>query len=183
MVREHHLLGRLALVFTLLLVSGAAGAQELYNFTVGALGGIGGSTDVDPGDGFDNTGVQVNLTMVTAPRTHVGFRIGRLALDDQEFFGTLNEAELTYLTLAGEYRFQESYYESGVYLGLGGYRLEGERFGEGEQDTSLGVVLGFNGEFKVNRWLGVVIELSGHYVDFEEAQVFGMAHGGLAVHF
>ncbi|HVR98249.1 MAG TPA: hypothetical protein VMW27_16655 [Thermoanaerobaculia bacterium] len=183
MAREHHLPGRLVLVFMLLLVSGAAGAQELYNFTVGALGGIGGSVDVEPGDGFGNTGGQVNLTMVTEPHTHVGFRIGRLTLDDEESFGTLSEAELTYITLAGEYRFQERYYESGVYLGLGGYRLDGQRFGEDEQDTSLGAVLGFTGEFKVNRWFGVVIELSGHYVDFDEAQVFGMAHGGLAVHF
>jgi hypothetical protein len=183
LVREHHLPGRLVLILMLLLVPGAAGAQELYNFTAGVLGGIGGSTDVEPGDGFDNTGVQVNLTMVTAPRTHVGFRIGRLRLDEQELFGSLSDAELTYLTLAGEYRFQESYYESGIYLGLGGYRLEGTRFREDERDTSLGVVLGVDGEFKINRWLGVLVELSGHYVDFDEAQIFGMVHGGLAVHF
>lgn len=183
MVREHHLLGRLVLILTLLLVSGAAGAQELYNFTAGVLGGIGGSMDVEPGDGFDNTGVQVNLTMITEPRTHVGFRIGRLGLDEQELFGSLSDAELTYITLAGEYRFQESFYESGVYLGLGGYRLEGVRFEEDERDTSLGVVLGLNGEFKVSRWLGLMVELSGHYVDFDEAQIFGMVHGGLAVHF
>jgi hypothetical protein len=29
----------------------------------------------------------------------------------------------------------------------------------------------------------VVVEISGHAVDFDEAQIFGMAHGGLAFHF
>ena len=189
MTHHHHRLLGLALACAaltcaMLLLPGAASAQELYNYTVGALGGIGGSLDAEPGDDLGNTGFQLNLTMITDPRTHVGFRIGKLGLDNDEFFGSLRDAELTYATIAGEYRFRQSYYESGFYLGLGGYRLEGiAADDEDTRDTSFGVAIGVTGEFKINRWCGVLIELSGHWADFEEAQVFGMAHGGLAVHF
>lgn len=184
MKHHHHCLLGLVLVFATLLLPGAAGAQELYTYTVGALGGIGGSLDVDRGDDLGNTGYQLNLTMVTEPRTHVGFRLGRLGLDSEEFFGSLREAELSYVTIAGEYRFRQTYYESGVYFGLGGYRLEGlGSDDETTEDTAIGLAVGINGEFKVNRWMGVLVEISGHWADFDEAQIFGMAHGGLAFHF
>ncbi|HYN21839.1 MAG TPA: hypothetical protein VE078_12830 [Thermoanaerobaculia bacterium] len=170
-------------VATVLLLPGAARAQELYTFTAGLLGGVGGSLDADPGDDLGNSGFQINLTTVTEPRTHVGIRLGRLGLDSEEFFGSLSEAELSYVTLAGEYRFPESVYESGLYIGLGGYRLEGSRRGRDEEDTALGLAVGVTGEFRVTHWLGVLLELSGHYADFEEAQFFAMGHGGIAVHF
>ena len=179
---QHRLL-RLALLAALLLLPGAARAQELYTFTAGLMGGIGGSVDVEPGDDLGNTGFQLNLAMVTEPRTHVGFRLGQLALDSEEFFGSLSDAELSYVTVAGEYRLPQTYSESGVYIGLGGYRLEGTRGGRDEQDTSVGLVLGVTSEFKVTRWLGVLLELSGHYADLDEAQFFGMGHGGIAIHF
>lgn len=179
---QHRLL-RLGLLAALLLLPGAARAQELYTFTAGLMGGIGGSVDAEPGDDLGNTGFQLNLAMVTEPRTHVGFRLGQLALDSEDRFGSLTDAELSYVTVAGEYRFPQSYYESGLYLGLGGYRLEGNRGSRGEQDTALGLTLGVTGEFRVTPWLGVLIELSGHYADLDEAQFFGMGHGGVAIHF
>ena len=179
---QHRLL-RLALLAALFLLPGAVRAQELYTFTAGLLGGIGGSLDADPGDGLDNTGFQLNLTMVTEPRTHVGFRLGQLSLDSEDRFGSLSEAELSYVTVAGEYRFPQSYYESGLYIGLGGYRLDGSRGGRDEQDTAIGLNLGVTGEFAVTPWLGVLIELSGHYADLDEAQFFALGHAGIAIHF
>lgn len=179
---QHHRL-RPALLAALLLLPGAARAQELYTFTAGLMGGIGGSFDAEPGDDLGNTGFQLNLSMVTEPRTHVGFRLGKLSLDSEDRFGSLSDAELSYVTVAGEYRFPQSYYESGLYLGLGGYRLEGNRGNRDEQDTSVGLTLGVTGEFKVTQWLGVLIELSGHYADLDEAQFFGMGHAGVAIHF
>lgn len=179
---QHRLL-RPALIAALLLLPGAARAQELYTFTAGLLGGIGGSFDVEPGDDLGNTGFQLNLTMVTEPRTHVGFRLGQLSLDSEDRFGSLSEAELSYVTVAGEYRFPQGYYESGLYIGLGGYRLEGSRGGRDEQDTAVGLNLGVTGEFEVTQWLGVLVELSGHYADLDDAQFFGMGHAGLAIHF
>jgi hypothetical protein len=178
---QHHRL-RLILIAALLL-PGAARAQELYTFTAGLMGGVGGSFDADPGDRLDNTGFQLSFSMVTEPRTHVGFRFGQLALDSEDRFGSLTDAELTYVTAAGEYRFPQTYSESGIYLGLGGYRLEGDRNGKDERDTGVGLVLGVTGEFKVTPWLGVLVELSGHYADLDEAQFFGMGHAGVALHF
>ena len=185
MDRYQRALGGIALLAGLLLLPGAARAQqELYTFTVAGLGGIGGSLDAEPGDDLGNTGYQLNLSVVTAERTQVGLRVGQLGLDGDEFFGTLRDADLTYLTVGGEYRFSETWYDSGVYFALGGYRLEGTALDGGEsRKDSLGLAVGITGEFKVNRWLGVLLELSGHYVDFDEAQIFGMGHGGIAVHF
>lgn len=184
MDRYQRALGGSLLLAGLLLLPGAARAQELYNFSAALLGGIGGSVDAEPGDDLSNTGYQLNLGMVTDSRTQVVARIGQLGLDADEFFGSLTEADLTYLTIGGEYRFDETWYDSGIYFALGGYRLEGiAPGGEDSRDSSLGLAIGVTGEFKVNRWLGVLLELSGHYVDFEDAQIFGMGHGGLVVHF
>ena len=186
MKRNHRLLGRLFIAAALLGLPGAAGAQqdELYTFTAGALGGIGGSVDAEPGDSLSNTGFQLNLAMVTEPQTHVGLRVGQLALDDDEVFGSLTDADLTYVTVGGEYRYSERFYDSGIFIGLGGYRLEGTTFGgDSEEDTALGLTIGITGEFPLTRWLGLLVELSGHYADLEEAQIFGMGHAGLAIHF
>jgi hypothetical protein len=176
------LFGATALVL-LLAPSGAARAQELYNFTAAFMGGAGGSLDVDRGDDLDNTGLQLNLGMVTEPRTHVQLRLGRLDLDVEEGFGSLTDAELSYATVAGEYKWREVYYTSGVYLGLGAYQLEGAGSRGDESDTAPGAVLGITGEFQLHRRVGLLLELSGHWVDFEEANVFAMGHAGIAIHF
>lgn len=184
MIRHHRLLGRLLLIAGLLLLPAAAGAQELYTYTVGILGGLGGSFDADPGGSLTNTGFQVNLGLVTEPHTHLIVRTGKLALDEDNLFGSLLDAELTYATIGGEYRARQGIWDSGVFLALGGYRLDGTPLSGGDgRETSWGVSVGVTGELPINRHLGVLAEISGHYVDFDEAQFFGMAHAGVAVHF
>lgn len=168
-----------------LAVAAPAAAQELYTFTVGAFGGIGGSFDAEPGDELDNTGFQLGLSMITEPRTRIALRAGRLGLADGERFESLFDADLSYLTVAGEYRFKESYYAPWAYIGLGAYRIQGDEVfagGDGD-DTAVGVVLGLVGEFTITRHLDFVAEASGHYVDFDDANVFAMGHAGLAFHF
>lgn len=168
-----------------LAVAAPAAAQELYTFTVGAFGGIGGSIDADPGDELGNTGFQLGLSMVTEPRTRIALRAGRLGLADGDQFESLLEADLEYLTVAGEYRFRESYYAPWAYIGLGAYRLQGDDVfagGDGE-DTAIGIALGLTGEFTITRNLDFVVEASGHYADFDDANVFAMGHAGLAFHF
>ena len=104
MIRNHRLLGRLLLVFSLLLLPAAAGATDLYNYTVGVLGGLGGSFDADPGGSLNNTGFQVNLGLVTETATHLVVRAGKLSLDKDAFFGSLTDAGVHYVTIGGEYR-------------------------------------------------------------------------------
>lgn len=167
-----------------LLAPGAARAQEIYTFTVGVLGGFGGSVDADPGDEIDNTGFQLDLGMVIQPKNHLVLRLGKLGLDSADQFVDLTNADLTYATIGGEYRYRHSYYDSGIYLALGGYRLEGNDFvGKKQDETAVGLALGVTGEFPIRRWLSVQVEFSGHYVDFERANMFAMGHAGLAVHF
>jgi len=166
------------------LAPGTAEAQETYTFSVGAFGGLGGSVDADPGDELDNTGFQLDLSMVIQPSNHLVLRLGQLDLDSAERFVDLNAAELTYATIGGEYKYRHSYYDSGIYLALGGYRLEGDdAAGGSEEETAIGLALGVTGEFPITRWLGFQVELSGHYVDFDRANLFAMGHAGVVVHF
>jgi hypothetical protein len=187
LTRNRRLLGRLLLLAGLAQVTAlptAAGAQELHTYTVGLLAGLGGSADVDPGQDFGNRSFQLNLGLVTEPRTVLGLRVGKLALDRKPTFGTLTEADLSYATIGGEYRFDETYYQSGIYLALGAYRLYGERpDGSDSTQTSVGAALGFTGEFPVHRHVGILVELSGHYAHLDEAKFFAMAHAGVAFHF
>ena len=173
----------LVLLPVLVAPGGLAAQQEIYTFSAGLLGSIGGSPDAEPGDALDNLGFQLNLSMVASPANHLVLRVGRLALDSDDVFENLVDADLTYATIGGEYRYRHGYYDSGLYLALGGYSLDGDAiFGE-DDETAIGLALGATGDFGINPWLSVVAEVSGHYADFDAAQFFVMANVGLAVHF
>ena len=165
-------------------LSSAARAQDNYTMAVTLLGGVGGSGDADPGSGFGNTAYQLGFTLATEPQTAVGFRLGRLDLKDEERFGELAAAQVDYAQVGGEYRFHEGYYESGIYLGLGGYRLRGDRTdGSSSSETALGGELALLGDFSLTRRLAIRVEIAGHYVLFDDAHLFATAQAGLAVRF
>ena len=167
------------------LLATAASAQDSGNFSVAVLGGLGGSLDVKPGGALDNLGYQLNLGMWTEPRTQVVVRVGKLGLDQDAVFGKLTDPDLTYATIGGEYRANAEYYDSGVFISLGAYRLSGTRLADGAErrETAPGLSAGVTGEFRINRYLGVLVELAGHYVSFDDAQVFATGHAGLVVRF
>lgn len=179
---------RLALAAVLLLallLAPAATAVEPYLFTVSGLVGIGGSHDAEPGDGFGNTAYQLGFSYITETRTRVAVRLGDMELGDGGDFAALNDAGLRYVNVAGEYRFPENYYETWISFGLGAYQLDGDpRFaGADDEETAIGVSIGLTGEFRLVRNLDLVVEFSGHYVDFDDAQLFGGALAGVAWHF
>jgi len=186
LARTQPLLGRLVpLLLLALALPAAAGAQDLYTFSAAAMGGIGGSPDVN-GSNYGNPGYQLNLGLLTEPRTVVGLRIGHLNLDRPKPFGTLSNSDLTYANVGGEYRYRESYYDSGIYLAIGAYHLRGdEADGSRRDQTAVGAALGLTGEFRITRRLGVLVELSGHYADFssKDIQFFAMGHAGVIWHF
>lgn len=165
--------------------AGDAGAQELYNYSVTVAGGLAGSTDAEPGDGVDNPALQVGFSYVTEKKARLGLRLGRFDLDSDDRFDGLTDASLTYLTVAGEYRFSESFYDSGLFLGLGGYQLDGDAVLPGAEgdETAVGVTVGVTGDFKIRRRLSLIVELAGHYVDFDAANVFASGMVGVAFHF
>lgn len=179
---------RLAVAGALLLAlaaAPAASAVEPYLFTVSGLVGVGGSQDAEPGDGFGNSAYQLGFSFITETRTRVAVRLGDMELGDGGDFADLTDAGMSYVNVAGEYRFPEAYYDAWVSFGLGAYRLDGDpRFaGADDEETAIGLSIALTGEFRIIRDLDLVVEVGGHYVDFDDSQVFANALAGVAWHF
>ncbi len=173
------------LLLAILAASGPLAAQD-YTWTVSLLGGAGGS--VDEGGSADLAG-QVGGALQVERLQSVWMRVGQLDFDTGDEAGSLADAEVRYVNLGGEYQFHEGYYASGLFLGLGAYRLEAIELGAGgvpvreTDDTALGLVLGVSGEFQVSPSFAFLVELSGHVLDNQDARVLGMGLAGIALHF
>lgn len=163
----------LFVLLTLALAPATALAQTPYTYTVGLMAGLGGSPEDQPDVGLDNFGWQALFEMSIDSTTHWGARAGELALDGGGF-----NADLRYLTLAGEYSFADRLLDSGLYLGLGYYDLDA-----GGGDSALGVVLGVTGDVHLSDRFTLMLELSGHYADLDATQFFAMAHVGVGYRF
>lgn len=162
-------------------VSPASGV-EAYVYTLGVTGGVGGSLDIDPDAGLDHPSLQLSLGVVQQPRTQLVVRVGHLDLDPEGGFAPMGGGSLTYANISGEYRLVRPLYDSGLYLGLGAYRFEGEEDAAFD-DTAVGGVFGVTGEFDLTRRWAVLVDLSVHYADLDVAEVFGMANAGIAFRF
>ena len=179
---------------SILLASFAAlpGAEaQGYTFTVNGLLGIGGSIDEsDPG--FGNLNWQLGFSNAVEKRTHFGVRLGGLGFGSSSQLGDLTNADLTYITLAGEYRERAAagsgrFIESGVFLGLGYFQLKGDSLSEMERTTdgALGLVVGVTGDLPLNRRrnLALRIELQGQWADLDNASLFALGQVGLSYRF
>lgn len=186
-MRRSQILGVIFLA-GLLVAPVAAGAQELYTFTGSLLLGVGGSFDENDA-GFGNPSFQLGFSHVIEQRSHVGFRLGYVGFGSNDYLGELRGADLTYLNVSGEYRsakssFSGSLLESGIYIGLGGYQMNGENVdGRSESGTSIGLVLGLTGDIEITHDFLVRIELSGHILSSDVARYFGLAQVGVAYRF
>lgn len=158
------------------LLPAVSSAQQPSTHVVGLAVGLGGATSADPSTGYDNTGFQAFFSMEVQTRTRFVTRLGRLALDSKD---STVDADLTYLTLAGEYSFNAGTYDSGLFLGLGFYDLSSNR----DDDSALGLTVGTNGDFRLTNRLSLNIELAGHWADLDYAQFFVTALAGVAYHF
>ena len=166
----------LATLLTLGLLPAASSAQQPSTHVVGLAVGLGGATGSDPSTGYDNFGFQAFFSMEVQNRTRFVTRLGRLALESKD---STVDADLTYLTLAGEYSFNAGSYDSGLFLGLGFYDLSADF----DDDSAVGLTFGTNGDFRLTQRLSLNVELSGHWADLDYAQFFVMAHAGIAYHF
>ena len=164
------------------LLPAEAAAQEDQPLEASVLFGFGGSFDQDQ-SGLSNSGYQLGLSLGVARRTKVGVRFGEIGYGGGELISTIASPTFSYVTVGGEYTFSERYYESGIYLALGAYRLEGLVGGQPFDDSTVGLALGVTGEFEITRRFGMVLEAAGHVADFGPARYFITFHGGLAYHF
>ncbi len=175
-----------ALLLAAMSSAAPARAVEPYLMSVGVLGGVGGALDADsPDPGVSQRLLQLEVGLFTEPRTLLQARLGRLTFGNGDQLGDLLAPELEYLTIAGEYRFYQSWYDSGLFIGLGAYRLSGDRQAGGRniEETRVGLTAGATAEFELTHHLSVLTELSGHYVDFHESQLFATAQAGLSCKF
>jgi hypothetical protein len=179
---------KVLLLATLLLTPGLAGAQELYTFTGSLLVGVGGSFDENDA-GYGNTTFQLGISNVIEKRTHLGIRLGMMDFGSRDRLGPITGADVTYLTIAGEYRSKKSSYtgkfvDSGIYVGLGGYQIEGtDAAGREDDETAIGLAIGLTGDWEITPKWGVRVELSGHILDSDIADTLGMFHLGAAYRF
>lgn len=168
----------LAMLATGALMLSAPAAAQLP-FTLGLFVGIGGSVD-EADTGLGETSVMAKLALESGPRSEFAVRVGEMDLDE---LGPTTDATLTYVTMSGDYWAYESFYESALYLGLGYYELSALQEFTPVKETSVGVVLGAAGDWALTRNLSLQVELAAHYAPMDTAQLFLMAHGGVAVHF
>ncbi len=176
------------IVVSIALIASAGHAQETYDMNASILLGLGGSVDEsDPG--YGNVSFQLGFAAFIEDRTQIAIRLGQLGFDDADALGGLFGPDLTYITLSGEYRgrrgfFSGALFDSGMFIGLGVYKLDGTRADGVEEDsTSVGLTVGVSGDFDVSRRLAIRIEGSGHVTDLDEAQFFILGHAGLVVRF
>ncbi len=171
----------LALLAFIVLAPSSGLAQSGYTYSIGLLGGLGGSADAEPDTGLDNLGWQARFSMELEVRTLFSVRAGQLQLAVDDVPGGLFDSDLSYVTLSGEYTFPAGFYESGVFIGLGAYDLSGD--GVLADESAIGLTVGTSGDFRITKRLSCLIELAGHYADLDYAQLFFMAHAGLSFHF
>ena len=174
----------LQLVFWALLLAGsAAGAQtqEKYPFRVSAFAGVGGAVNGDDGSSLGNGSYQLGFSWISDVDVLVGVRAGQIAFDEGPS-GRLG-SDLTYATIGGEYLFNEGYYTSGIYLGLGWYSLDDDELPEFSSQDAVGLALGVTGDFRLSDRFSILLELSGHYTDLDDADLLAMGHVGVAFRF
>ncbi len=164
-------------------IAAAASAQSEPIYRAALMGGLGGSFLSEGKHDPDHSALQATFGVLTDEHTFTVVRAGRLSLDD-EIVGARVSPDLEYVNVAGEYRALSRSYTWGFFVGVGGYRLTGDPVaGASRSETGLGLTLGVDGDFDFTRHFGLALELAGHYVFFDEADLYGVALVGLAIHF
>ena len=155
------------LVFTLLvlLVAAPAFAQST---SFGVL--VGAASAVD--DGFEDVDLSENV-LEAFIATDIGFAT-ELKLKAGQFEDTAftvgdlrEEGDLQFLTGVVEYRFDEVFGSTGLFLGGGMYRSDVL----GERDTEYGFVGGVNGHFPITRRVAFIAEIAYHNANFNPDNV------------
>lgn len=101
-------------------------------------------------------------------------------VDPTKFRRDVADGEVSHIEALVEYEFDEPFGSSGLFAGLGYYRLSAP---DEESQTVLGVTAGVNADFPITRRYGVVVEGSYHWTRAEFSPRFLTVSGGLRVSF
>ena len=145
---------------------------------------------------FSNTSFELYWSMPIEPELNLKFKGGRIEseiaipyyaddpdtgeVDSVLFRRDVADGEVSHIETLIEYEFDEPFGSSGLFAGLGYYRLSAP--GEDSQST-WGVTAGVNADFPITRRYGVVLEGAYHWVRSEFEPRFMTVGGGLRVSF
>lgn len=144
---------------------------------------------------FGNNSIELYWSMPIEPELNLKFKGGRIetqiavpyfaddpateAVDSAEFRRDA-EGEVHHLEALIEYEFDEPFGSSGLFAGLGYYRLAAD--GE-DSRTTWGITAGVNSDFPITRRYGVVLEAAYHWTRTEFHPRYLTVGGGLRVSF
>jgi hypothetical protein len=175
-----------ALVATIIALAPTPVQAQDYTWSLSLMGGIGSALREGGGSGG---GYQVGFGLQFEPGANVWLHAGELDFETGSGVGDLADGTITDVNLGGEYQFNENYYDSGIFIGLGAYDLESRLvLAEGvlapaASETVLGLVLGATGEFKITPSFVFLVEVTAHILDSSDVRVLGTAHAGFGLHF
>jgi hypothetical protein len=66
---------------------------------------------------------------------------------------------------------------------LGWYALDDDELPEFPSQDAVGLALGVTGDFRLAERFSILLELSGHYTDLDDADLLAMGHVGVAFRF
>ena len=134
------------------------------------------SVQLDP-----DTKFKIKAGQITAP---VAFKVGTLRTDVQK-------GKVEHIDGLIDYRFSEPFGSTGIFAGVGLYRqsadvtdirLPAEQRGRMEE-TNYGFSAGINGDFPATRHLGVIVEATYHWINYNYKPRYITLTGGLRYSF
>ena len=143
---------------------------------------------------FSNNSIELYWSFPIEPDLNLKFKGGRIETEiaipyegpDPDPPGEIitlrrdAEGEVQHLETVIEYKFDEPFGSSGLFGGLGFYRLAAP---DEETRTAWGVTAGVNADFPITRRYGVVVEAAYHWVRSDFKPRYLTIGGGLRVSF
>lgn len=145
---------------------------------------------------FSNSSIELYWSIPIEPDLNLKFKGGRIeseiavpyfaddpvtpAPDSKRFRRDVEDGEIHHLESVIEYEFDEPFGSSGLFAGLGMYRLTAP--GEESRQT-WGITAGVNSDFPLTRRYGVVLEAAYHWTKAEFNPRYMTIGGGLRVSF
>jgi hypothetical protein len=145
--------------------------------------------------GLSNSAIDLYWSIQTESDVHFKIRGGRIETEiatpyeaevteggvtQTKTFRRDSEGEVAHIEGVVEYRFSEAFGSSGLFAGVGYYRLSPD---EGDDLATYGVVGGVNADFPITRRYGVVVEGAYHWTSGDFNSRYMTLGAGMRVRF